>query len=298
MFLGLNNNIVGADITKTNSGIVVNNLIQTPSFLFSIGNAKIKLNQPMGVTTDPDGNIYVADSGNREIKVFSSEGKFMYSFGTKGPKNSLLKYPYGLAFIDQQRLLVADTAAKAVKVFDKKGKYLGDFFSKPKVKPGILYRDAKDNIYVVDLENNSIFVFDLQGKKRKVIKSLEFNYIQGVLKDPQGNLVIANSGQSKVMFLTENNQLIREIDGKSDKYPKFSTIRGMAIDKLNRLIVSDTMTNKLRFFHLNGQELFSISTVSSKEDKLYFPTTIHTTLDGKIFVVDRGNNRIGIWKTE
>jgi DNA-binding beta-propeller fold protein YncE len=45
--------------------------------LKAAGSGKNRLNTPRGVAVDKDGNVYVADSGNKRVAVFEPDGKFL-----------------------------------------------------------------------------------------------------------------------------------------------------------------------------------------------------------------------------
>lgn len=42
-----------------------------------------QFNMPYGIAVDSSGNIYVADTGNYRIQKFSSDGKFLLSWGNQ-----------------------------------------------------------------------------------------------------------------------------------------------------------------------------------------------------------------------
>ncbi|CAF1287686.1 unnamed protein product [Rotaria sordida] len=78
-----------------------------------LGNTSTLLNQPVGVTLDPMGNIYVADSGNHRIQLIlngQSEGTTIAGInGIYGSNSTLLYRPYWVKLDNQLNLYVADT---------------------------------------------------------------------------------------------------------------------------------------------------------------------------------------------
>ena len=48
-----------------------------------------QFDKPTGMTIDSKGNIYVADSGNHRIVKYSSDGKYLLSFGKEGDRDGL-----------------------------------------------------------------------------------------------------------------------------------------------------------------------------------------------------------------
>jgi len=64
---------------------------ETPAVNFLLewgqhGTARGEFNQPIGISVDSEGNVYVSDSGNDRIQKFSNNGKFILSWGKEGSK--------------------------------------------------------------------------------------------------------------------------------------------------------------------------------------------------------------------
>ena len=55
------------------------------------GSLDSQLYNPCGLSVDSDGNIIVADAGNKLIKIFSPDGKFLMKIGRAGLSH--LPYP-------------------------------------------------------------------------------------------------------------------------------------------------------------------------------------------------------------
>jgi hypothetical protein len=112
----------------------------------------------VGPAADGDGNeIYVADSNNRRIQVFSLSGSFRRFIRTEGT-------PRGLAMDSQKRLYVVDVLAHQVDIYSLKGEHLATF-GESGVGPGQFRYpeaasiDARGRIYVSDRENNQVQVW-------------------------------------------------------------------------------------------------------------------------------------------
>lgn len=122
-------------------------------------------NYPNGLALDlANGRIFVADSNNSRIQVFSLGGEFIKVLDGGGG----LLNPRGLAYDSQNKLLyVADTLAHRLFVFDEDGKTVslgqersqGNWFSFP---AGLSIMGSK--LYVADRGNDRIVVFPLYRK--------------------------------------------------------------------------------------------------------------------------------------
>jgi len=72
---------------------------------------------PRGVAVDEQGSIYVADSGNNRIQIFSSEGVFQRGFGRWGQGEGEFKGLEGIAVNSKGQVLVADRENHRVQMF-------------------------------------------------------------------------------------------------------------------------------------------------------------------------------------
>jgi len=93
---------------------------------------------PTGMAVDVQHNIYLSDNGtDQNIKVFSREGRFLHSIGTKGGRppvggwtQNALYRPHGITIDNENQLWVTetDTYPRRVSVWDARtGRFLRDY---------------------------------------------------------------------------------------------------------------------------------------------------------------------------
>ena len=88
-----------------------------------IGNGSLK--SPEGIALDQEGNVYVADTANNRIQVFSSNGNFISKWGENGSANGTLRSPEGIAVDSSSgNVYVADTANNRIQVFSSNGTFI------------------------------------------------------------------------------------------------------------------------------------------------------------------------------
>ena len=73
---------------------------------------------PYGVAIDSSNRVYVSEWGNLRISIFTLEGEFVTSFGSKGSGLGQFRYPSGLAVDSSGVVYVCDTGNNRVQLFE------------------------------------------------------------------------------------------------------------------------------------------------------------------------------------
>lgn len=76
---------------------------------------------PRGVAVDAQGNVYIADTGNKRIVVTNSDGEYLYQWGYAGSELGAFNEPTGVAVDAQGNVYVSDTWNGRVQVFGPDG---------------------------------------------------------------------------------------------------------------------------------------------------------------------------------
>ncbi len=115
------------------------------------------------------GRLYVSDTMNFRVQVFTLDGRFVRKYGEMGSDLGQLARPKGVAVDSEGHVYVVDAAFANFQIFDDKGDLLmfvgrtgwspGEFWL-----PAGLHIDDKDRIYVVDQYNRRLQVFEYLGK--------------------------------------------------------------------------------------------------------------------------------------
>lgn len=75
------------------------------------GEGELKLVWPSGIAVDSSSdNVYIADTENSRIQVFSSKGTFLAKWGGYGRNDTQMRFPKGVAVDQQENMYVVDTA--------------------------------------------------------------------------------------------------------------------------------------------------------------------------------------------
>jgi ribosomal protein S11 len=197
---------------------------------------KARLNVPIAVGVDREGNFYISDENNYRIRKVDKDGTITTIAGTGGegysgdggPATSAqLTDPGGIAFDDRGNLYLADYTS--VRKIDSSGTITtvagtgqagfsgdGGTATEAKVTAYDVALDAAGNIYISDSENQRIRMVDRDGIIHTVAGSGKKGYsgdggpaTEAALKDPWG---IAVDGKGIVFFADHHNRVVRKVD--------------------------------------------------------------------------------------
>ncbi len=112
---------------------------------------------PNGIAIAKNGDVFVSDSNNRRVQVFSADGEFKYIIPTSGT-------PRGMVIDKEQRLYVVDAFAHAVDIYDLKGKRIAGFGGNGVALgqfqyPSDVALDKRGRIFISDRENHQVQVW-------------------------------------------------------------------------------------------------------------------------------------------
>ncbi len=120
---------------------------------------------PRDIVIDADGNLYVADTGNKRIQKFSAAGEFLGAWGGGGVTPGHFEEPTSLAIDADGNIYVADTWNRRVQKFDTdfnpvlEWPVVGWDTQNVLNKPYIAV-DSRNRVFVSDPENYRIIGYD------------------------------------------------------------------------------------------------------------------------------------------
>src|SRR5262249_49603141 len=95
----------------------------------SVGDEDGQFRLPLGVSTDKDGNVYVADLMRCRVQKFGPDGKFISAMGQLGDYAGSFARPKYLAVDSEGILYIVDAAFQNVQMFDDQYRLLMHFGS-------------------------------------------------------------------------------------------------------------------------------------------------------------------------
>jgi DNA-binding beta-propeller fold protein YncE len=163
---------------------------------------------------DQNGHVYVADTGNKRIVVFDSDGNYLTDFGSAGFDPGQFDEPVGVAVGNDGVVYVTDTWNQRVQSFTPSADGLtylplaqwdvnGWFGQSLENKPFIAV-DANNHVFVTDPEGYRVIEFTSDGQFVRTwgdfgTGDTEIGLASGVDVDANGNVWVTDSGNNRIL---------------------------------------------------------------------------------------------------
>jgi streptogramin lyase len=237
---------------------------------------------PYDVDVDGLGNLYVADTQNHRIQVFSPSGRFLRKWGhnggdgTSGTGAGEFNQPRDLSLDAFGNVWVADHENKRVQKFTRDGRFLGRWganggdgtlgggpgeFNSPRG----LSSDAQGNIYVADDANHRVqklandgTVLAIWGRNGRGgwdqpgSELGAFRLPYGTAVDGRGGLWVADTNNHRVVQMTTDGAFIRnwganDGDGTPGRAPgEFDETYNVAADCVGNVYVTERVNRRVQ----------------------------------------------------
>jgi sugar lactone lactonase YvrE len=271
--------------------------LQTAHFLFTLDQSADAFLSPMAVTTDAQGNIYVADTGHSVVKVYDRDGQFQRTIGrparTQAAGDGEFIYPVGVALDNSGRLYVADVQAGRIATFNPDGTYAGIFGKGVITSPiGLLYHDGQ--LFVNDIGAQQVVALNAQGQvTQRWGGPGTLAYANYSAITPEGNLAVADSNNNRIAVFSTDGKISQTV-GAVGTEPLLMP-RGLAYDAKGRLYVATVFNHQIAVFDPALNLLYTYGQQGAASDQFNFPNGLWINGD-RVYVTDRQNNRVQVWQ--
>ena len=291
------------------------------------------LQNPMGVAVGQDGRVYVTETGGeRMIHVYNRLGQEVGSFAPPDTE-ATGRVPVYVAVSPKGDVYVSDRGAAAIFIFSPDGIPQGQVTPPEGFEdwhPLGLTFDQAGNLYVTDVTpgkhrvlvlglapagtmridpvlehalpaGNLKLSFGSQGEEEG-----QFWFPNGIAVDSQGRIYVADSNNGRMQVFDKDGKFLFKIS-RGMSPGDLSIPRGIAVDSENRLLIADTSRGAVQAYGISKsagsdkkstplQFLGAFS--ASVGDGVFFQFPNGLALDGygQIYIADRANNRVQIWK--
>lgn len=241
------------------------------------------LNQPVAVTVDGAGNLYVADRGNGRVLRYPAPfsnpspaipnlvlGQSNFTRLITDPSPATMAAPSGLAFASDGSLLVSDSQLNRVLYFPGPSTKFTSGMSATKVfgqatftgtgsgnaddrlnSPNGISTDTSDRLYIADSGNNRVAVYDTVTQAgtdpHQALALGNFSNPHDVFVSPANEIFVADTGNNQVQRFPNYESLAAVNYAPSATYPDYNPL-GVRVDSFGNLYIAD-MANRVLIFY-------------------------------------------------
>ena len=249
------------------------------------GEAEGQFVSPQGLALDAQGNVYVADRGNRRIQVFDGQGGFLTAFA-----DARFTGPRYVALDEGGSIYISDASEK-LHVFNGRGDPLQSFGQAGALPSQFsqiadLAVDSAGDLYVVDSGNARVQKFSMlsgllltfgdEGEESGLLSRP-----QGIALDGEGNVYVADAQNGRVVKYDPGGTLLRAFD------TGIGELRDITLDQQGYLYATDAAASVV--YILDGQGRI---VMQAGEGQLSDPWGVAVDRNGRIYVADAGLHRV------
>ena len=267
----------------------------------------VLLKNPWAVAVDPlTRNVYVADSGNFRICVFSSDGDLLHSWGGVGAALSKFRCPAAIAIWTpptaaaaqepQQQLAAlqppASPAPASSDATDATGAPLSlpatpahsspSAVSSPLQSPSSMTAltaslSAQQLVLVADRMANRVQVFDMHGTLLRAWGTVgagpgQMRHPSGVCVSPQGTVFVSDFANCRVQAFTLAGSFLRMWGVRGQQPGMFLDPTGVCCDRAGLVYVCDS--SRVQVFTPQGVFVRMLSAAARSDSKLVKPASV------------------------
>lgn len=227
-------------------------------------------------------------------------------FGGYGDAPGMFKTPEGVAFdLARERLFVADMGHGRIQIFSlepgREGDYVASFGEEGTGpgqfhKPGTMDVDEKGNLYVLDVGNSRVQVFDSGLNFLYSWGSFgrapgQFNMPSDISLGPNGKVYVLDSYNYRVQVFNRTGGFLSTWGGPGSNDGQFIWPYGLEAGPDGFVYVSDAGAQRIQKFSAGGGFVASFGDFGSDVGQFYKPKGIAMTASGLLYVLDFGNHR-------
>ena len=261
------------DVTVCQGKIYVSDTLHRSVLVFDIPGRRFfeighddpgALVKPLGLASDDECNVYVADATASRVAVYDQNGGFLRAIGGT---QSFQRLSHVAVNRDGSKIFAVDTGginsdAHRVRVFDaRSGEHLYDIGSRG-TNPG------------------------------------QFNLPRDIDIGSDGLLYVIDGGNFRVQVFREDGTFVRSYGSVGRRYGQFSRPKGMGVDAEGNSYVSDAAHGNFQIFDPKGNLLLFVGDRSEQPNraKYMLPAGIDVDEDGRVYMVDQFFRKLDIYR--
>ncbi len=258
------------DVAAHKGKIIVSDTVARVIFMFDIPKREVfiigkrgdgKLRKPMGVAIDDASNLYVMDSGKKQVAIYDSTGHFKRHLGN--PKD--FSHPTDVAVSkDGSKIYVVDAGGVST---------------------------TSHRVVVYSAEGEKLYVIGERGTAEG-----KFNLPTHAAVGPDGTLYVLDTGNFRVQAFSDDGKFLRSFGRVGRSFGSFARPRGIAVDDEGNVYVSDAKFGNFQVFNPAGQLLLAIGrwSLQDKPGNYVLASGVAVDETGRVYIVDQRYKKVEV----
>jgi DNA-binding beta-propeller fold protein YncE len=262
------------------------------------GTGRGQLVNPVSITTNNYGDLYVLDSGKEEILEFDRMFRFRASYACplEGGAGGIL------ADTGDNSILVLDYTAGSVRKLDADGTLRAYVAPVAGVDSGRAVATSmarrSDGCILMGTENASIWEFDAAGALRGILGEERFGEVSSIAVTDDGRLLVLDRTAAQVKRFDRHRWLRGRFGEKGQYEGQFQNPVRIGVDGEGNSYVFDSGRNCLQRFSATGVFDKLLPVGEDVAGNLKDATDIAITRDGTIYILDARRKAVFILSRE
>ena len=258
----------------------------------------VGLKYPEGVACTND-QFVVADTGNSRLLRYAYDDESVspdppLSVGKTSPIKVQLTSGGDLYFLDGREREIKRMSAdgEEVDLFEPKG-----MPSSGKVVPKSFAIDTSDTVYVLDIFSKHVLVLDADGSyERRVAFPKEYGFLTDVAVDSRGKILVVDAVEAVVYAAAKGEKELSPLSESLKEFVNFPA--RLSVDQDGLIYLVDQHGSGLALVGQDGAFLGRQLGLGWNDRGLYYPSQICISQSGHVFIADRNNSRVQIFRTK
>lgn len=250
-----------------------------------------ELFEPWDIKVDSNGFVYIADTGNRRIQQFTSDGVFVKKY------KSCFGEPIAIDLDDSGNIYIADRYNKCVQRLTNDGStdLIIENIGGCENNVYDVHVDVEGYIYITD-GMNTVSKYSSSGELLKTItcelNNREAAFTRGIEIDMDGSIYVTDALGGYLQKYSAEGNFVWEFGGNGNGEYKFQMPQKVLLDSKQNIYVCDTNGNSIKKYSREGKFILDIGSSSNLTGSFDYPMGIAIDQYNNIYVADNTNGRI------